>query len=402
MSQLDSNKLSLSLALVFVWAVDAGSNTILSAGNLGEPGAGVDARSIAMGGTAIGGFDGFNVNSLNPATPASYGRAVFNLTLTRGYNSYETDFGRSVEVSYDAPGAELTVPVSSNTTTTIRFAEKFNRNYEYTRPLYSDEGLIGISRRTGKGAVYELGGSVAFSPAPAWLAGLGVYYNFGAPKDVYTKDFYKKGYSDITETIETAYSGFVLRGGAGLRLDARLTVGCFVEGGPPWRLDAGTYTDYATLRESRHSLKPPWAGGFGTAFKFGPRGVVTTDVTYGAWSVVKVDAAACNFRDVISVRAGAEGRLSTARKTFLLWRIPYRIGAFYEPWYDASAAAPSRVGMAVGAGYPFLANEESRLDFALEYSRRGSLGTNGVREEFYNVYISVVGLETWLGRKSED
>jgi hypothetical protein len=53
----------------------------------------------------------------------------------------------------------------------------------------------------------------------------------------------------------------------------------------------------------------------------------------------------------------------------------------------------------VGAGYLFSNNENSRLDFALEYGRRGDLASQGLEEEMFDFYVSVVGLEAWLGKR---
>jgi len=384
------------------WLTVAYANTILSAGNLGEAGVAVDARALAMGGAATALFDGKNVNAYNPAVPASYGRAVFNLTLTRGYNSYRTAFGRSVEISYDAPSAELTIPTGAATAATVRFAQRYNQNYDFTRPLENEGEEIGLSRRTGRGGVYEFGAGLAWAVTPAWLVGAAVGYNFGAPKDIYTKDFFAKGYSDITETVEADYKGVSGRVGVGARINDKWSAGAVIEGAPRWRVHEATYTEYATVRESDHIFTVPWSVGVGAAFVVGPRGRLAADARFTRWSAFKVDREPFGYRDTVTFGGGAEGRITTARKTFFLLRMPYRAGVFYEPWPARDRGALARVGGAVGAGYLFLNNEESRLDFTVEYSRRGSLGANGLREEFYNFYLSVVGLETWLGRKEEE
>jgi hypothetical protein len=129
---------------------------------------------------------------------------------------------------------------------------------------------------------------------------------------------------------------------------------------------------------------------------------VAADVRYNRWSAFAVDGADSGYRDTFEVHAGAEGRLTTARRSFFLWRMPYRVGASYVPWYATTNGEFAKVGWSVGTGYLFTENEDSRLDFALEYSRRGDLASQGLREEMIDFHLSVVGLETWLGKRERE
>jgi len=390
------------LAAAALCVAAAGANTILAAGTPGEPGVDTDARALGMGGAALGLFDGKNVNAANPAVPASYGRAVFNITLARAYNSYDTAQGRSVEITYDIPAAELTIPFSDAVAGTLRFSQVFNPNYEFTMPLENDGKTMGTSRQRGRGEVYRLGAGAAARLGKRWYAGLAAGYDFGAPKDVYVKDFKVKGYSDITENREYSYKGVGVRAGAGFMLNDKLSLGAMAEFMPTHTVRETLFTNFAELEVSDHRFALPWQAGLGAAYVIGPRGRVAADVRYTGWSAFKVDGAPQGYKDTVQVGLGAEGRLSTSRKGLFVWRMPYRLGVFYTPWYTTTHGDLAKMGVTAGAGYLFLNNEESRLDFALEYSRRGSLGANGLAEQFYNFYLSVVGLETWVGRKGED
>ncbi len=386
----------------FFWGAGARANTILAADTPGEPGLDVDARASAMGGAALGLFDGTNVNALNPAVPASYGRAVFNFTLARGYNSYETDAGRSVEVSYDMPIAELSIPLTRVFAGTVRFSQVLNTNFEETSPLEYEGEIIGTNRRRGRGSVYGLGAGVAARVGERWYVGGNAAYDFGAPKDVYIRDFTEKGFSDVTETLEESYKGLTLGLGAGYKVNAKLSCGAMAELAAVHKVHHTLSNDFATLEESDHRFSLPWSAGAGAAYVIGPRGRLAADVRYTAWSAFRVDGAGYGYRDTLAFGGGAEGRLTTARKTFFLWRMPYRVGAFYVPWYARNHGVMAKAGVAVGAGYPFLSNEESRLDVTLEYARRGNLAANGITEETFNFYMSVVGLETWLGKREAE
>lgn len=380
----------------------AAANTILAAGTPGEPGADVDARGMGMGGAVIGIFDGLNVNAFNPAVPASYNRAVFNLTVYRGYNSYETAQGKSVEITYDIPRAELTIPVSRSLAASVAFREELNNNYEFTRPLEDENGPLGTSRLRGTGSVYSLSLGLAGRAGEKWFAGASAGYDFGAPKEVYTKEFKPKGYSRIEENLEAAYKGVKVTAGAGYLASDRLSFGAMAEFFGSHNVHETTFTEYATLREDDYRFALPWSVGIGAAYAVGPRGSLAADVRYNRWSGFAVDGETFGYRDTFELHAGAEGRLTTARKAFFLLRMPYRVGGSYVPWYDTADGEFTKVALSVGAGYLFTENEDSRLDFALEYSRRGDLASHGLREEMIDFYLSVVGLETWLGKRERE
>lgn len=380
----------------------APANTILAAGTPGEPGADVDARALGMGGAAIGLFDGSNVNAFNPAVPASYNRAVFNLTLCRGYNSYETSQGKSVEITYDLPRAELAIPVSRSLAASLAFREELNQNYEITRPLEDEGGVVGTSRLRGTGSVYSFSLGLAGRLGERWYVGAATGYDFGAPKEIHTKEFKTKGYSRLEENLEASYRGVKVTAGAGYLVTDKLSFGAMAEFFGNHSVHETIFTEYATLREDDYQFALPWSLGLGAAYVVGPRGRFAADVRYNRWSRFAVDGEGFGYRDTFEVHGGAEGRLTTARKSFFLWRLPYRVGASYVPWYATTNGKFAKLALSVGAGYLFTKNEDSRLDFTLEYARRGDLASQGLREEMFDFYISVVGLETWLGKRERE
>lgn len=389
----------VTVALAVGYGGAAGANTVLSAGTPGEPGAYVDARAQAMGGAALGLFDGKNVNAANPATPASYERAVFNLTLVRGYTTYETDQGRSVQTSFDVPGAELSVPVSTELALTLSFRQVLNHNYEFTWPLEYEGEIVGTNRWRGVGSVYGLAGGLAGRLGDRWLVGGVVGYDFGAPEEVFAKEYSVKGFSNTQENYETSYKGVQVRAGAGYWVTDKLSVGAVASAFTDHRVHETAYTEYATLYEDDHTFALPWSAGLGAGYAVGPRGRLAADLRYTGWSRFAVDGRGFGYRDTLEFHAGAEGRISTATRGFFLWRMPYRLGAFYVPWYSKERGELAQLGVAVGGGYLFQNNEESRLDVSLAYGRRGGSGSEGLREETLDLYVSFVGLETWIGKR---
>lgn len=378
------------------------ANTILAAGTPGEPGIDFDARAVGMGGAGLGLFDGSNVNGANPAVPASYGRAVFSFTLYREYNSYQTPAGRSVATAFDIPRAELAVPVTSSLALSLALRQELNQNYELTRPLEYEGVVVGTSRRKGTGSVYSFSAGLAGRLGERWYAGGLAGYDFGAPKEIYSKEFTEKGYSRIEETLEAAYKGVKGALGVGYLATDKFSVGAQLEVFNTHRVHETVFTEYATLYEEDHRFAMPWSAGLGAAYVLGPRGRFAADVRYTAWSRFAADGRDFGYRDTVEVHAGAEGRLTTAPKSFFLWRMPFRAGVSYVPWYSTEHGEFTKTGVAVGAGYLFRNNENSRLDVALEYGRRGDSPSRGLKEEMFDFCLSIVGLEAWLGKRGRE
>lgn len=390
--------------ITFTLSVTAAkANTILAAGTPGEPGTDVDARALAMGGAALALFDGSNVNALNPAVPASYDRAVFAVTLIRGYNSYETAQGRSVEITYDIPRAELAIPVSRSAAISFAFRQELNRNYEYTRPIEDEGGsIIGTNRVRGVGSVYSLSAGVASRIDDRWFGGVAVGYDFGAPKEISSREYKVKGYSWGEEISEIAFKGIKAGIGAGYLASDKLSFGAAAHVYGNHRVRVTMSNGYATIYEKDRRFAMPYSFGVGAAYVPGPRGRFAADARYTRWSRFAVDGEGLGYRDTFEFHAGAEGRLTTARKSFFLLRMPYRAGVSYVPWYATERGRFAKVGVSLGAGYLFMNNEDSRLDVTLVYGRRGDLATRGLEEEMFDFYLSIVGLETWLGKRERE
>jgi long-subunit fatty acid transport protein len=182
----------------------------------------------------------------------------------------------------------------------------------------------------------------------------------------------------------------------------KLSLGAAVKLYSTHRVHETVFTEYATLYEEDRDFTMPWSAGLGAAYVVGPRGRFAADLRYTAWSAFAVDGHDFGYRNTLEFHAGAEGRLTTAKKSFFLWRMPYRAGVSYVPWYSTEHGELAKMGVSVGAGYLFKNNENSRLDVALGYSRRGNSPSEGLKEEMIDFYVSIVGLEAWLGKRGRE
>lgn len=394
---------TIIVAIVLFGARPACANSIFTVGTPGELGTAMDARGMGMGGAGLALLDGSNANLLNPAVAATYDKTAFNLSFERNYTSYRVPYGNSVNVSYDLPRVAVGLPFYWNSALFIGLTERYDQNYLVTAPLYEGGNRIGVRRIVGKGAVYAISGGGAIRLGERLYVGAVGHYHFGAPRVLYQHDYYAKGYSDTEEAVETSYRGFTIGAGMGYRLTDKIHLGGYFEIPHQLNVEAESYNEFGTIEESSYKFSMPARGGFGAVYRHSDRWVVAGDVGYVGWGSFKVDGDnILPTRNVLSFNTGFEFRPTTEKRSFFLFRQPYRVGFFHRPWYDEAHGAAAETGFSAGFGYLFRDNNESRIDFAFEYARRGGLAENGVEETIYNMYLSVIGIEAWIGKMAEE
>jgi opacity protein-like surface antigen len=369
----------------------------------GELGTAMDARAMAMGGAGLALLDGTNVNLLNPSVAATYDKTAFKLSFERNYTDYRVPYGKSVNISYDLPQVVVGVPFYWNSALFIGLTERYDQNYLVTAPLYEGGNRVGVRRIVGEGAVYAISGGGATRFGDKLYVGAVGHYHFGAPKILYQHDYYVKGYSDTEETIETSYRGFAIGAGIGYRLTDKVHVGGYFEIPHKLSVKVETYNEFGTIEESNHKFSMPARGGIGTVYRRSDRWCVAGDIGYVGWGSFRVDGRdVLPTRNVLSVHAGLEFRPITEKGGFFLFKQPYRAGFFRRPWYDETRGAMAETGFSTGFGYLFRDNNESRVDFTFEYAKRGGLEESGVEETIYNMYLSIIGIEPWIGKMAEE
>jgi long-subunit fatty acid transport protein len=145
--------------------------------------------------------------------------------------------------------------------------------------------------------------------------------------------------------------------------------------------------------------KTPMGISFGVAWKPGERALLSADADYHRWSAVSP-----SFRNTWRFAVGSEFHIRTDYRSFLLLRIPYRVGIRYEQHYIPALSAragassyPDANYYTAGLGIP-LGRGRGQIDYSVEYGVRGSIGDNLVRERVWRHTISVVGWERWFVR----
>jgi len=109
----------------------------------------------------------------------------------------------------------------------------------------------------------------------------------------------------------------------------------------------------------------------------------------GVYDPNGVDA---QLEDEVTWRVGIEREIERVgvRESF-----PIRLGAYHRAWhYSLGGSQVKEWGLTLGSGVS-LSGGRARVDAAIGYSRIGSIGDNGVKEDLFKIVFSIAGSERW-------
>ena len=82
-------------------------------------------------------------------------------------------------------------------------------------------------------------------------------------------------------------------------------------------------------------------------------------------------------------------------------KMTYRAGYFFRQldFQDKNSNSITEYGISIGAGFPYYGTW-GRIDVALRYGKRGDLSSNPVKEDIFQIFISISGGEKWFVRRN--
>jgi long-chain fatty acid transport protein len=132
---------------------------------------------------------------------------------------------------------------------------------------------------------------------------------------------------------------------------------------------------------------PPSAVSLGLSYNPSPKHTLVADVSTTDWDKT-LDK---NIERSYQMGLGYEYQGRGGQYDSYFTRMAYRTGAGYERLYVLDVNV---LKLTAGLGFP-LGKRGSSMDLALELGRRGSLEDLKVREDYFRVYISLMGAGIW-------
>jgi len=155
------------------------------------------------------------------------------------------------------------------------------------------------------------------------------------------------------------------------------------------------------IEDAEKTATIPEIWGFGLSYTLKKKYRFAADFLYEPWSKFKVnDIVVDQFNDRKRFGFGAELLPSKSMLASYYEKMTYRLGYFYQQldFVDENGKSVFEYGFSVGFGFPYYHNF-GRVDLALRYGTRGNLSDNFVKENIFQIFISVTGGEQWFVRR---
>ncbi|MGA9363838.1 MAG: hypothetical protein WBW16_05655 [Bacteroidota bacterium] len=373
-------------------------------------------RSAGMGGTAIALLSSNSLNRINPA-----GQTKLTLTHFTGTFSYEgfqtTDGIQSAYLSSgNFGGAFLALPLSPDNG--VAFTAGFNP-YSSVNYKVQGEQTIGSDNYTqlyfGEGGLSTALAGLTLAPIDSLSLGLQANYLFGqirSESDVTfsSTDFVSAKYQRTVNingfdvTIGFIYTG--LGRLTGLKSLEGFNVGAILSTATNLNATQDNINIVSvgqdTLTGRGGKIHIPVSRGIGFSWLVGGKYLVAGDYLHQQWGDFEYFGEhPQQIRNSTRLSLGMEIEPSQERGTSYWNRVAYRVGTYYlASYYQIGTESINEFGITSGLGMPIGA--DTRLDFALEYGRRGTIDQHLLQDNIFRFSITLSLGEKWFVRTEEE
>ena len=387
----------------------------------------LNARSMGMGGIAVG-LAGHR--EATPLNPASYYRGVdtlsvmFDIGFYLNMNSLRQDVdGQTLRNQSTGGGLgnmEFYFPVFKWWKMGVYLLPYTEVAYSTTDIRSRDDAHIGLTRMVheGTGGLNRFGWGNAFGWGPVSV-GINLNYQFGSIEEVYTlafqNDSLTSGAAGSHVLTATRLNGLAIDVGLQYAQPLRhghLSIGASYSLSTTMYAKRGTsgsaYYTYAAkdtaffVPRRKGEVVIPGKLQVGVSYDDHSDWLVGVDFTYAWWSQYKeYEETYDYFRNTFRVAAGMELK-PNYQSASAMRRVAYRIGGRYETYY-ADFGQRNLFGYAVnlGVGIP-VRRSRSMINVGLEYGHVGRLKVGQIAENYFKIGVGFSSVETWFVKRKYD
>lgn len=386
----------------------------------------LNARSMGMGGIAVGLSGKGNVSPLNPA---SYTMGVDTLSVLFDIGFYlnlntlkQNVSGKGLRNQSTGGGLgnmEFYFPLFKWWKMGVYLRPYTEVSYASSNFRTNDSAHIGPTQllHKGNGGLNRFGWGNAFGWGPV-AVGLNLNYQFGSIDELYRLSFQDTSLSNNTAGsevwTETRLNGLAID--VGFLYAQRLPHGKLTLGATynlAGKLYASRYTtglsSYSVLNSDTAFFKSYRKGSLSIPAKIraglsyeDEDWLVGADVTYAWWSQYQDFGQSYDyFRNTLEVALGMELK-PNYQNTSPMRRVAYRLGGRYGTHY-ADFGSQNLFGYAVnlGVGIP-VRRSRSMINIGLEYGHNGSLAKEQITENYFKIGLGFSSVETWFVKRKYD
>lgn len=380
------------------------------------------ADNVGMGYTGIAFSDKYRINPLNSAslTLMDTMSFVFSFGLKGEYNYLETD--QISEEHYFANISHLSIafPITKWWFAGLGIRPFSTMGYEIINTADVKDELGNIitqtnQKFTGKGDINQFYLSQAFKYKKISL-GVNVSYLYGSldkttqlefPADFGAYNMYSKSSTSINDF----YLDFGLQYRTKLSEKTNMTIGMTYNFKKKIMSQTTAYIDryfstssIDTIYDGAVDVDPlmfPMGIGFGVAFEFDEKYVVTGDVKFTNWKDATLIENEEEIGNSFSTHFGFQ---YVADKRGLKYKnkINYRVGGYYEKSYVViNDEALKNIGITFGVGFP-LRKSGTMFNFGFDLGKYGTKSGGLIHETYVGGHISLSLFDKWFYKRKFD
>ncbi len=355
-------------------------------------------KASAMGGVSLAITDSVSIFYWNPAT-----MATINTTHIQGeflYDRANVTLGNTQAKFHDSnvSGLGILLPLQRGYAVAFGIQPYSQVDYEF-----SDATTEGAKTYTqtllGSGGLDNF--YLAFAGTYKGVRfGLASDFYFGLIRRTWRVNFTDPNLIDTEDQNSTHFKGIGLHGGLQTTIKRWQLGAAF---GAPVSLNAETRLDYRFSVSDPVPIQfdarlPLWYGA-GASYQAGPKWLIAAQYRVQQWSDLNTtDLFGAEGVDSYNLGLGLQFTPSFDRLQGNIGRIHFRAGANLGrlPYADVNGNTISEWTASAGFGLPFNRGQ-SRLDFAVEFGKRGN-ADNLAEEKIFRFSASVIGSERWFQR----
>jgi len=379
----------------------AAAESLFAREALGEWLDGYDLRGETLGSTGIGTIDPHNFSSLNPASGAwtPFVQGYFAMQGAVNWTEDGTDTAR--RSSGLISGLGLSVPVNKQWALRFMLRPQTDGTYRIQEmaPIGSDDPDANRHIEEGSRGLLSYSADLTYH-GRTWAVGLRGGLLAGSLLDQTSYELSDSGWVD-TEDRRTLRCEPTVRYGAGFQWSPidRVTFGAMAILGQTMELEetftAPAGTEWTT---TKRSMDHPRTYGAGLSYFLNRRFRVSADVVTREWEELKLSPGSTPATDELPLRNTTAWGIGVERVPAepelglsFVDRVAWRAGFAFIPWYaqDAGGNPVDERRYTFGIGIP-IKHRRGSLDFLIAYGQRGSVGENGIAEEYVRMGLAAV------------
>ncbi len=388
------------LVFTFLTLQNAIGGTIISSMGAGYPFLFPHTRALGMGGVSIAVQDDHTISRINPANMSRISSTSLSIQYFYELNNYKDRQDAAMSEYGNFDGFTFILPFGSGLSISGGLLPLTRVDYH----LSFDNTLNGIPYTKsiqGEGGLNSFLISVIWRIHSQFSLGCSGKYLFGTIDEDWQIEYSDSEFNSSHDILSTKNWGYGLTVGMNYSPFSILKLGAIYS--PSIELNNHTEISYylrAKYETIEGTIHYPQHWGIGGVLHIWKNSMLGIDYERWNWSKFSINKQKIqNLRDTFRFALGFEFPSNTNPLSSYWSRIAFRLGVSYQPYFllDSEGNTISESMITFGFGLPFIMNN-SQMDIALGYGKRGSLSTNGLQENLFRLSISVSGGEKWFSQ----